>query len=267
MRTHEPGGAGVKASGSDFVQSLERGLAVIQAFSATRPRLTLSDVARQTGIDPGRCASVPLDVAAARVRRQQRPRVLPDPADPPARVRVPVVHTVLGPCPGPHRGTGRPAPRVVLDQRPRPRRDRVRRPSADEADHDDLARRRQPAAGVRHVDGPRDAGGPPRRADRRVPGAGRADPAHQPHGDRSRARCERSLLEVREQGWALVDQELEDGVRSIAAALRGADGRVLGALNVSAHATRTNLDALAPAVPPRTPGDHRADQRRSQPAR
>ena len=52
------------------------------------------------------------------------------------------------------------------------------------------------------------------------------------------------LLEVREQGWALVDQELEDGVRSIAAALRGADGRVLGALNVSAHATRTNLDAL-----------------------
>ena len=52
------------------------------------------------------------------------------------------------------------------------------------------------------------------------------------------------LLEVREQGWALVDQELEDGVRSIAAGLRGADGRVLGALNVSAHATRTNLDAL-----------------------
>jgi IclR family pca regulon transcriptional regulator len=33
-------------------------------------------------------------------------------------------------------------------------------------------------------------------------------------------------------------------VRSIAAALRGADGRVLGALNVSAHATRTTLDAL-----------------------
>jgi len=38
------------ASGSDFVQSLERGLAVIQAFSAKTPRLTLSDVARATGL-------------------------------------------------------------------------------------------------------------------------------------------------------------------------------------------------------------------------
>ena len=34
----------------DFVQSLERGLAVIRAFGPERPALTLSDVARQTGL-------------------------------------------------------------------------------------------------------------------------------------------------------------------------------------------------------------------------
>lgn len=36
--------------GSDFVQSLERGLAVIKAFDGENPELTLSDVARRTGL-------------------------------------------------------------------------------------------------------------------------------------------------------------------------------------------------------------------------
>ena len=35
---------------ADFVQSLERGLAVIKAFDANDPALTLSDVARKTGL-------------------------------------------------------------------------------------------------------------------------------------------------------------------------------------------------------------------------
>ena len=35
---------------ADFVQSLERGLAVIRAFDSERPELTLSDVARATGL-------------------------------------------------------------------------------------------------------------------------------------------------------------------------------------------------------------------------
>ena len=35
---------------ADFVHSLERGLAVIRCFSAERPRLTLSEVARQAGL-------------------------------------------------------------------------------------------------------------------------------------------------------------------------------------------------------------------------
>ena len=38
------------ARNSEFVQSLERGLAVIRAFDAERPELTLSEVARATGL-------------------------------------------------------------------------------------------------------------------------------------------------------------------------------------------------------------------------
>jgi IclR family transcriptional regulator, pca regulon regulatory protein len=41
---------GQKQRSGDFAQSLERGLAVIRAFGPDRPRLTLSDVARQTGL-------------------------------------------------------------------------------------------------------------------------------------------------------------------------------------------------------------------------
>ena len=40
----------VEARETDFVQSLQRGLAVIRAFDADHPALTLSDVARSTGL-------------------------------------------------------------------------------------------------------------------------------------------------------------------------------------------------------------------------
>jgi IclR family pca regulon transcriptional regulator len=49
------------------------------------------------------------------------------------------------------------------------------------------------------------------------------------------------LLRVRQQGWALVDQELEDGLRSLAAPVR--DG-VVAAVNVSTSALRRGLDRV-----------------------
>lgn len=52
------------------------------------------------------------------------------------------------------------------------------------------------------------------------------------------------LDRVRRQGWALVDQELEEGIRSVAAPLRDARGRVIAALNVSSHAGRVKLATL-----------------------
>jgi IclR family transcriptional regulator, pca regulon regulatory protein len=52
------------------------------------------------------------------------------------------------------------------------------------------------------------------------------------------------LHRVKEQGWALVDQELEDGLRSIAAPIRDGEGRVIASVNVSTHATRTSLGEM-----------------------
>jgi IclR family pca regulon transcriptional regulator len=54
----------------------------------------------------------------------------------------------------------------------------------------------------------------------------------------------RELARVRERGWALVDQEVEEGVRSVAAPLRDRTGNVLAAINVSAHATRASVRKL-----------------------
>jgi IclR family pca regulon transcriptional regulator len=56
-------------------------------------------------------------------------------------------------------------------------------------------------------------------------------------------RLRRTLATVRQQGWALVDQELEIGLRSIAAPLR-VDGRTIAAVNVSAAAPRVPLEQL-----------------------
>src|SRR5258705_2840446 len=52
------------------------------------------------------------------------------------------------------------------------------------------------------------------------------------------------LVDVSDHGWAMVDQELEHGVRSVAVPIRGPGGSVLGAMNISAHATRVPLDRL-----------------------
>ena len=74
----------------------------------------------------------------------------------------------------------------------------------------------------------------------RVPPGGAARRARSPTRDRLRA----ALGEARRQGWAMVDQELEDGVRSIATPLRGRDGRAVAALNCSTHAGRVGLREL-----------------------
>jgi IclR family pca regulon transcriptional regulator len=54
----------------------------------------------------------------------------------------------------------------------------------------------------------------------------------------------RELRKIRAQGWAVVDQELEEGLRSIAAPIRDADGQVIAAVNVSTHAGRRTLTGV-----------------------
>ena len=52
------------------------------------------------------------------------------------------------------------------------------------------------------------------------------------------------LATVHRQGYAATDQELEEGLRSLAVPLRNASGTVIAALNVSVHASRASMAAL-----------------------
>ncbi|SEC11092.1 transcriptional regulator, IclR family [Amycolatopsis tolypomycina] len=59
------------------------------------------------------------------------------------------------------------------------------------------------------------------------------------------------LAKVAGQGWAMVDQELEEGLRSVAAPIRDRTGRVVAAVNLSTHASRTTAESVREdLVPP-----------------
>jgi IclR family pca regulon transcriptional regulator len=52
------------------------------------------------------------------------------------------------------------------------------------------------------------------------------------------------LATVRRQGYAATDQELEEGLRSLAVPLRSGSGAVAAALNLSVHASRASMAVL-----------------------
>lgn len=58
------------------------------------------------------------------------------------------------------------------------------------------------------------------------------------------------LHRIRAQGWALVNQELEDGLRAVAAPVRNPDGSVIAAVNISTHASRTLESMRRELLPP-----------------
>jgi IclR family pca regulon transcriptional regulator len=60
----------------------------------------------------------------------------------------------------------------------------------------------------------------------------------------------REIDSVRRQGWALVDQELETGLRSIAAPIVDGSGRSVAALNIGTHASRWPIQKLTQEVVP-----------------
>lgn len=53
-----------------------------------------------------------------------------------------------------------------------------------------------------------------------------------------------ALNKVREQGWAGVEQQLEEGLRSVAVPIRNSQGKVIAAINCSAHAGRISKQIL-----------------------
>ncbi|MFC4121692.1 IclR family transcriptional regulator domain-containing protein [Nonomuraea zeae] len=59
------------------------------------------------------------------------------------------------------------------------------------------------------------------------------------------AEREAALREVRAKGWALTDEELALGIRSVAAPLRDGLGNVIAAINVNAHAAETSVECLS----------------------
>jgi IclR family pca regulon transcriptional regulator len=58
------------------------------------------------------------------------------------------------------------------------------------------------------------------------------------------------LAQVAEQGYSIVDQELEEGLRAVAAPIRGAPDVGTAAINVSAHAARVSIAALRQQILP-----------------
>jgi IclR family pca regulon transcriptional regulator len=62
---------------------------------------------------------------------------------------------------------------------------------------------------------------------------------------------EEELRTVRARGWALADEELAPGIRSVAVPVRDGDGVVRAAMNVTVHAAETSVDALVGEYLPR----------------
>jgi IclR family pca regulon transcriptional regulator len=60
----------------------------------------------------------------------------------------------------------------------------------------------------------------------------------------SRKELDAELGLTRERGWALSDERLSLGIRSIAAPVRDATGRTVAAVNVTVHAAETSVSEL-----------------------
>jgi IclR family pca regulon transcriptional regulator len=222
---------------TDFVKSLERGLAVIRAFDANNPALTLSDVAKSTGLTRAAARRFLLTLAElGYVRNDGRrfilsPRVLelghaylsslslPEIALPHLRALVAEVHESSS--------------MSVLD--------------ADEV----VYVARVPAKRIMSISISVGTRFPAYATSMgRVLLAGQSDEWLDDYlataeltpitprtiADPEQLRAE--LVRIRKQGWALIDQELEEGLRSLAVPIHDIAGRVVAGINVSVHTSR-----------------------------
>jgi IclR family pca regulon transcriptional regulator len=238
------------AVSGDFVQSLARGLAVIRAFDAQHPELSLSDVARRTGLTRAASRRFLLTLESlGYVRSDGRdfaltPRVLELGFSYLSSLSLPEVVQ-------PH-----------LERLSREVDESVSAAVLDGADIVYVARvptRR--IMSVRITIGTRFpafatsmgrallAGMPAAERDALL--AASALPALTDRTVTSPDALRDELARVAEQGWALVDGELEPGLRSVAVPLHDRRGDVVAAVNVSTSATRDSVDhVLAQYLPP-----------------
>ncbi len=234
----------------EFVQSLERGLAVIRAFSHDRPRLTLSDVARETGMTraAARRFLITLEslgyVSSDGRLFSLRPSVLQ------------LGYAYL---------SSFSLAEIAQDHLEELAEELHESCSASVLDGDDIvyvARAstnrimtiglsvgaRLPAYCTsmgRVLLAAMDA----EAMDRYLATANLEERTDRTITDPSSLRNE--LVRVREQGFCVLDQELEDGVRSVAVPVRDASGRVVASINTSAHASRVTTEILSRDFLPR----------------
>ena len=232
-----------EARGEHFVQSLERGLAVIRAFGADDPELTLSDVARRTGLTRAAARRFLLtltDLGYVRTDGKQfalTPRVLD------------LGYAFL---------SSLTLPEVAEPHLERLAAELRESSSVSVLDGDDIVYvGRVPTSRIMRV-----AINVGTRFPAYATSMGRVLLAGLPD-DQRRAYLERAEIKpltaraidnaadlaaeldrVHGQGWALVDQELEEGLRSIAAPIHDAGGRTIAAVNVSAHASRVSAEEI-----------------------
>jgi IclR family transcriptional regulator, pca regulon regulatory protein len=235
---------------SEFVQSLDRGLAVIRAFGPGRDRLTLSEVARETGLTRAAARRFLLTlVSLGYVRTDGKefslgPRVLELGYSYLSSMSLPEVAI-------PH------VEALVAD---------VRESSSisvlDGEDVVDIVR--VPAKRIMTVSVPVGT-----RFRAHASSKGRVLLAHlsaqeldvflaeagleqlTDHTVTDPDQLRVLLEEVRTKGYAIVDQEVEEGVRSVAVPLRDAGGTVIAAINVSSYASRVSTGAVKQEVLPR----------------
>jgi IclR family pca regulon transcriptional regulator len=71
--------------------------------------------------------------------------------------------------------------------------------------------------------------------------------AHTPRTVTDKEELKRLIAQVRRQGWAIVDQELEGGLISLSAPIRNRQGRVIAAMNISGNAQRNSARQMVKA--------------------
>ncbi|MER7934002.1 MULTISPECIES: IclR family transcriptional regulator C-terminal domain-containing protein [unclassified Streptomyces] len=212
--------------GRDFVESLARGLTVLTAFGEGRAALTLTDVATATGLAraTARRALITYEhlglVTAPDRTFSLTPRVL-------SLGYPPLSRTTLARLAAPHL-------RALTDRLHEPAALAVRVPGTDPAEIQYIAT--AAASRVLTVD---------ITVGTRLPAA--------------RTSLGRALLTPDDPpGYALADEELESGLRSIAVPVRDRTGRPVAALNVATHAARRTLaDCVTDVLPHlRATADH-----------
>ncbi|WP_254275928.1 IclR family transcriptional regulator C-terminal domain-containing protein [Halomonas sp. 3H] len=228
----------------DFVTALASGLEVILAFDEAHPRMTLSEVAARTGMNRARARRFLLTLhALGYVRKQQRvfelaPRVLQLgyaflSANDYRSVIQQVLEDITEAC-------GESSSLGVLDG------DEVIYVARSSSRHRLMAitlsvGTRLPAA---HTSMGRVllAQLPDAELD-----AWLERTVLEQHTDKTitdKAELRQCILKVRQQGYAIADQELDSGLRSIAVPAFDANGKLLGAINISTNAARVSHATL-----------------------